>query len=111
MSELSGPRPATGAFNGLHDASLLSIELDWAAGVASLRLRRGPGPLGVLCLQCEGVKMLEVPRSHPWGPSVAVNEVTWLPASRGGGELQIEVQSGDVIRVVCGGCDLLPPQD
>ena len=87
----------------LHDASLLSIELDWSSGTVALRLRSAAG---LLTLVCRGGRHLEVPRAHPWGPSVSVNEAAWRPSSGGGGALQVEMQTGDVIRVVCDACEV-----
>jgi hypothetical protein len=52
-------------------------------------------------LIAEGVLELRVPKMNEWGPSISVNEIVELDASTGQGRcLDIEMQSGDVIRIV-----------
>lgn len=81
----------------LHDATLTSIELDWASGRAYLNFTVEIGEHRKSRIVVSGVKHLECPRECPWGESVSVNEVH-SPNSEDG-MLSIEMQSGDVIRV------------
>lgn len=73
----------------LHDATLVGITLDWAAGHLTMELQTASGPTAI---RASGVIGVEVPRHQPWGPSVSVNEVRL-----GDQRLEIEMQSGDRI--------------
>jgi hypothetical protein len=73
----------------LHDATLVGITLDWAAGHLTVALRTATGPAAI---RASGVSGVEVPRHQPWGPSASVNEVRL-----GDERLEIAMQSGDQI--------------
>ena len=80
----------------LHDATLVSISVDWAVGSASILLQpvmRDGAPDSVT-IEATGVRYVEIPRRYPWGESVSVNKVECE-----GGRLIIQVQSGDSIVV------------
>jgi len=79
----------------LHDATLEALSLDWGAGRAEAVFRTGTG---TVLLQASGLARLVCPRMHPWGPSVSVNHVRGPQAQDGRSVLEIEMQSGDVIR-------------
>jgi hypothetical protein len=73
----------------LHDATLLTITVDWAEGTASVRLHPYSG---MVTIEASGLSHLDIPRRHPWGPSVSVNEVTLVDRT-----LRVEMQSGDTL--------------
>jgi hypothetical protein len=80
----------------LHDATLVSVSVDWVLGSASIHLRpvsRAGAPSAVT-IEASGIRHVEIPRRSPWGPSVSVNQVIGES-----GRLVIEVQSGDSIVV------------
>ena len=43
------------------------------------------------------VRRLEIPMNHPWGPSASINRAKQLA-----GDFEIEMQSGDVIKISAG---------
>jgi hypothetical protein len=75
----------------LHDATLHTICIDWRTGVCMLALETGSGPRDLIF---EGFVSIAIPRAHPWGPSVSIMGVS----ERDGG-YEIEMQSGDVLRI------------
>jgi hypothetical protein len=82
----------------MHDWTLISISFEWETGIAVLAFRRD-GPQ-LVSVRAEGVSNLEVPRLNEWGPSVSVNEVRGPTNGLTGSQtLEIEMQSGDVIRI------------
>ena len=84
----------------LHDATLLSVQADWAQGTAVVVLQVADveEPLRV---RAAGVTDLRMPHERPWGPSVSVN--SWHIAS---GVLSIEMQSGDTITITAQSFDV-----
>lgn len=81
----------------LHDASLLSIEVDWPAKTATLELRARENFVTVEVL---GITSLMAPRDEPWGPSEQVNGLVWVRSDRPPTSvLEFEMQSGDIVRV------------
>ena len=76
----------------LHDATLLDLEVDWvqARVVVFVRLHQRRARFTL-----ENVSHIECPRAEPWGPSASINAAR---ATAGG--LEIEMQSGDTIRIV-----------
>lgn len=80
----------------LHDATLVSVEADWAEKSSRIVFRTYPDKF--LTLQASGLRNLVVPRDEPWGPSVSVNEVREIPGASGVRAVEIEMQSGDTIR-------------
>ena len=89
-----------GLVEALHDAVLLSVDLQWAEGTVTLGVRTAGGPRQVVV---EQVTRLECPREYPWGRSVCINEVRIgnVPPSAAF-RMEMELQSGDVL-VICGG--------
>jgi len=77
----------------LHDAVLTSISVGWDAARCELRFRLVDRPSHVLVF--EGFTNIELPRRESWGPSSSVNSAR-QPAY---GVFEIELQSGDVIRI------------
>ena len=76
----------------LHDATLSAIYVSWGAARCDIRLRPVGMPPHLLVF--EGFKNIELPRREDWGPSSSVNSV-----SEHDGQFEIEMQSGDTIRV------------
>ncbi|MDO8388934.1 MAG: hypothetical protein Q7V57_00470 [Actinomycetota bacterium] len=77
----------------LHDATLLSVQADWAQGTAVVVLRVA-GQEEPVRVRAVGVTDLRMLRERPWGPSVSVNS-----ARVTGAVLVIEMQSGDTITI------------
>lgn len=75
-----------------HDATLVGIDVNWAAGTFVVGLR----PVGAPELQIRGVGMSNavIPRRQPWGPSISVNQLLLSDSS-----LTIEMQSGDTLMI------------
>jgi hypothetical protein len=83
----------------MHDWTLVSIFFDWAAGQVILSLKDGGSSL--VTIRAEGTSSLAIPQLNEWGPSVSVNEVRGPSKESGDMQaLEIEMQSGDVIKVV-----------
>jgi len=82
---------------GLHDAVLLSIDMQWAEGTVTLGVRTANGPKRLVVKQ---VTRLVCPREYPWGRSVSINEVRLGETPAGTSfQLEIEMQSGDVLAI------------
>ncbi|MET3915651.1 hypothetical protein ABID97_002433 [Variovorax sp. OAS795] len=93
--------------NLLHDWTLVRVDFEWKSGQVTIELE--DSTLTRRVLVAEAVQELRVPKMNEWGPSVSVNEVTEGEASSGHGKiLNIEMQSGDVIRIVAEKIFLLP---
>jgi hypothetical protein len=82
----------------MHDWTLLSIFFEWEAGQVTLSFKSHAGDR---TLVARSVADLHVPQLKKWGPSVSVNEVKG-PVATGNGlqEIAIEMQSGDVIKII-----------
>ena len=84
---------ATDTPMNFHDATLLSVQADWAQGSAVVVLRvAGLEETVEVC--AVGVTDLRLSREHPWGPSVSVDSMHVT-----GGVITIEMQSGDTITI------------
>jgi hypothetical protein len=77
----------------LHDKVLKSVRVDWHDGVVELQFVS-------LMVRCSGVQLARVPRLQAWGMSDQCN-AAHVVAEGGRWVLQIEMQSGDVIEVLC----------
>jgi hypothetical protein len=83
----------------MHDWTLRTINFDWQLARVTFVFLDSASIEQIVV--AEGVKELRIPHENQWGPSVSVNEVPDIQRLPGGEErLQIEMQSGDVIRVV-----------
>jgi hypothetical protein len=80
------------ALVSLHDATLLDLEIDWARARVVIQVKRMERRLR---FTLERVSRVECPREEPWGSSVSINAAC---ATADG--VEIEMQSGDVIRIV-----------
>jgi hypothetical protein len=82
----------------MHDWTFDGVTGEWRC--ARARLEFADFASKQRTLTAEQVRRLEAPRENEWGPSVGVKEDLEGPGPRGVGRmLQIEMQSGDVIRV------------
>jgi hypothetical protein len=78
----------------LHDATLLTVTVSCHEGSCSIEVEP-VGPAAPAHLRFVGVTEVYVPREQPWGPSVSINVLR----QAAGGEYELELQSGDVVRV------------
>lgn len=88
---------------GLHDAVLETIRVDWPEGIVELELRAVVPRQDRVVLRASGLVELTCPRHQPWGTGdhvFYVNDVREERAAAGATRLDIELGSGDVIRVV-----------
>jgi hypothetical protein len=83
----------------LHDATPVSVRLDWATGTVVLELRTDASDAGRMHLIAADTTELLCPRQLPWGPSVSINEVRGPVAHGNTMRVEIEMQSGDVLRI------------
>lgn len=82
----------------MHDWTLLSLRIDWESGEVLIVIR---GPKGEDKIRASGALEIHVPRALPWGPSVSINAVTGPTVLENGlSSLDIEMQSGDTIKIV-----------
>lgn len=83
------------SFNSLpiHDATLSAVYISWDAARCDVRIL--PVGLPAHLLVFEGFKNIEIPRRESWGPSSSVNK-SMQPRD---GQFEIEMQSGDTIRI------------
>ena len=90
----------TGSWTELHDATLESVELRWLSGEAVMRIRTGDAMHPRRVIVASAVRRLVCDRQMPWEPSASIHDVRG-PATLGDGAsvLEIEVQSGDVLRI------------
>ncbi len=94
-------------WNGLHDATLESLELHWSSGKVVMHIRAGDARRPQLVIVADALRRLSCSREMPWGASRSINEVH-PPAAIDGGlsSLEIEMQSGDRLRIEAGSFSL-----
>ena len=93
----------------MHDWTLSKIDFDWHAARVTVEFRDSTSAKRTLI--AEGAREFLIPKAEEWGPSVSFNGVlseTEAGSARGKC-LELEMQSGDVIRIVAQTFDLLPP--
>jgi hypothetical protein len=94
----------------MHDWTLVSILFEWKSGCVTLEFRTDRSNSAKLT--ANGVSELHVPRLNDWGPSVSVNGVFGPSADPSGRrQLEVEMQSGDRIRIVAASFDFPPASD
>ncbi|WP_438024035.1 hypothetical protein [Sorangium sp. So ce233] len=87
-------------WRSLHDATLETIELRWESGEVRLRVRTGDAEQPQCVVVASSVRRVECERQLPWGFSASINEVRGpSPAEGELARVEIEMQSGDVIRI------------
>ena len=84
------------SFKDLHDATLLSLLVDWASGELRFKVVIGRPEKMEVQLVARGMTSLKCPRAFPWGRSISVNSVT-LNRAADKSLFLVEMQSGDVI--------------
>lgn len=80
----------------MHDWSLVSIAINWPEGKAALVVLDCSSAERVISFS--GLRELTLDRMSPWGPSNSINEYR-LAKYAGGVSLEMEMQSGDIIKV------------
>ncbi len=88
----------------LHDATLVKIDFAWQSGECIVTVGRH---LGQCALTFSSVSNLAIPRRQRWGPSRSINAMV----ENGKGRFEIEMQSGDVLRIDAGSVSVAPLQD
>jgi hypothetical protein len=83
------------AISKLHDATLVSLQLNWAERTCELSFEGAPSIPGQFSLLFDQVAELRVPMAMPWGPSACV-----LEASFSGGVASFAMQTGDTVTLV-----------
>lgn len=89
----------------MHDWTLLDIRVDWAGGLAELRLLDECSSERLILFR--GLYEINADRREHWGPSSSINEVSW--AERDGARavyLKIEMQSGGMIYISAESCEI-----
>ena len=75
----------------LHDATLKMIQLSWSEMECRLSLTTQQGNAELVF---SGVTHVDAPSEQPWGPSASINSQRVTS-----GAFEIEMQSGDLVRV------------
>lgn len=86
----------------LHDAVLHTIQLDWAARTAWIRISpivAEGSDVEYQVIQINDLRSAVLPLFAPWGSSVFINECRVLEP----GTLEVEMQSGDVLKFIAEG--------
>lgn len=84
----------------LHDATLIGMHISWEDGTCAADIEHGS--FGRCVLTFSSVSHLTLPRKQDWGRSVSINSFS-VPHS---GQYEIEMQSGDLIRIEATGAML-----
>ena len=92
----NAPMPSA-PLDRMHDATLISIQLDWESGTCIARFGGAPNLTGgPFLLRWSAVSDLHVPRTLEWGPSISVLSAVENPR----GHYALTLQSGDVITIL-----------
>jgi hypothetical protein len=76
-----------------HDATLVAVRVNWADGTCIVEVDHWT--LGSCFLTFSAMSHLTLPQRQDWGRSVSINSFS-MPGS---GQYEIEMQSGDLIRI------------
>lgn len=91
---------SVGGWTELHDATLLSVELNWGSGEAAIRIRTGDHALPDRTILASFTRSVVCARTMPWGASDSINQVRGpMPGGDQASVVEVELQSGDVIRI------------
>lgn len=90
---------------GFHDATFLGADVRWPERVTVLKFRLHPDR--EVWLRARDFSSVSIPRSNPWGASESVNRLRWEAEA---GVVEVEMQSGDTIRVVAAGFAMEAPE-
>ncbi|KUM40130.1 hypothetical protein [Pseudomonas sp. EpS/L25] len=77
----------------LHDATLNAVRVSWEDGKCIMNIEHGT--LGKCVLTFSAVSYLTLPRKQSWGRSVSINSFSVSSS----GQYEIEMQSGDLIKI------------
>ncbi|QDE91730.1 hypothetical protein BHS06_23635 [Myxococcus xanthus] len=99
LSQVNAMQIAKIGWARLHDATLVSVTMEWASGEAHIRVRLSEEAARCAEIRVTGSTLLRCPREQPWGPSVSLNEVRLVSLHDARQRLEIEIQSGDVIEL------------
>ncbi|WP_157803058.1 hypothetical protein [Compostimonas suwonensis] len=82
----------------MHDSTIGPITIDWDNGAVEIPLKIANDVTGTIIAQ--GLRLLVMPRMHPWGPARTVYELSingedWPDAT----SVQILAQTGDNISI------------
>ena len=93
----------------MHDWTLLSVIFEWEDAHVVVRFRSEMGEEKLVAVSTVD---LHVPQVSEWGSSVSVNSVMGPVATEGGHQsIEIEMQSGDVIRIVASSFEMPNTKD
>lgn len=96
--------------SNLHDAQLVRVTLDWAAGTARLDLiPHQHYPDQPAAIEARGLQQASFPRRNEWGPSNAVLEARPPEQTADGAlRLALTMQTGDELVLVADAFMLAP---
>lgn len=89
-----------------HDARLKEVVVRWGEGDVLVRVRTCEHTPRNVTVHCKGLVAFDCPRQEPWGPSVHVNSICQKKVEEGLA-VEIEMQTGDVLKVVAKSVDLV----
>ena len=93
----------------MHDWTLLSVLFEWRDARVVVHFKSGVGDEKLVAVS---VVNLHVPKFSEWGQSVSVNGVRGPLVTESGLQLiEIEMQSGDVIRIVASSFEMPNTKD
>ena len=75
-----------------HDATLLTIMIEWAEGRVTVQLQTSEG---ICALYFSGVRSIAIPRRQEWGPSSSILKFK----ESAPGVWNLAVQSGDTLEI------------
>ena len=96
---------ATSKIEFLHDAILKEINIIWKNGSASIIFHLNEiyaKENNLMTISITNIIDFHLPRLFPWGESIYVNEVSY---DEGEKKMEIEMQSGDIIKILAKGFD------
>lgn len=80
----------------LHDATLVSVHLEWKEARCTLEVVTHDGPCKLVFVD---VSSVSIPKTQPWGPSSSIN----CQRVTDDDSFEIEIQSGDMISIRAAG--------
>ncbi len=93
----------------LHGATLVDLELSWASGTMRVHLRPR-GTVGKAAkIEATRLVSLQCPRRFPWGDSLEVCEIHGPVETNEGSQIEMQMQSGDLIIMLAQSFDLSVP--
>ncbi|MFO7936635.1 MAG: hypothetical protein R6V06_03405 [Kiritimatiellia bacterium] len=82
-----------------HDATLKMIQINWIAHTVNIEMLICSEKPLLVCIIVKGVKNFSCPQKAPWGESSSVNEIKTIEITKGATQLEIKMQSEDVILI------------